>query len=80
MCVWVKVFCVHLLRAPVSVEATISLCVYPSENVFVHFCASYLVCVSAHVCMQIFSSRVLDRRRLCSKLGGTGVFLGDVTH
>ena len=79
VCMGNSVLCIIFLRAPVSVEATISLCVYPSENVFVHFCASYLVCVSVHMYMQIFSNRVLDRHRLCSKWGGAGVFLGDVT-
>lgn len=38
------------LRAPVSVEATISLCVYPSENVCSFLRISFTVCVCTHVC------------------------------
>lgn len=67
------------LGASVCMEATISLYVYPSESVFVHFCVSYFVCASVHMGIQMLSSRVLDRHRLCSKWGGAGVSLGGAT-
>lgn len=38
------------LRAPVSVEATISLCVYPSENVFISAHLIWRVCLHTCAC------------------------------